>query len=186
SRAPGSAAPARRTPRCLRAVRVPRVQRPPPAGPPRSRFSPFVQPCRQTVPRSGRDEGLELADAALDRPETRALDPVDAELLHGARRAHRAGKPRPTEGGIVELPCPGEVAEEAAGERVAGTRGIAHLVERIRRRPEDAVRGEKERAVLGAFDDDGARTERAYFARSLEDIVRAAKLSRLGFVDGDD
>src|SRR5947207_2209346 len=150
-------------PRCLRAVRVPRVQRPPPAGPPRSRFSPLVQPPRQAVPRSRRDEGLELSDPTLDRCQIRALDPIDAELLDGEGRADGAVKDRAAERSIVELSGLREVAKEPSGERVAGARGVANLIERVRRRPEGPVRREKQRAVLGAFDDDGPRTEREYF-----------------------
>src|SRR5437867_2708159 len=155
-------------PRYLRAVRVPRVQRPPPAAPPPRQLSPFLPPFRQAVPLSRRDEGFELADAPLDRPNIGALDPVDAELLHGERGADGAVEDRPAQGAVIKLPRPGEVAEQPARERVARARGIAHFVERVGRRPENAVRGEKQGAVLGALDDDGARTEREYLACRFE------------------
>src|SRR5205809_381744 len=154
-------------PRCLRAVRVPRVQRPPPAGPPRSRFSTLLQPSGQEVPLSDRDEGPELADAPLDRRQVRALDAVDAERLDGERRADGAVKHRLAEGPVVERARPGEMAEQPARESVAGARGVAHLLERKGRRPEDALRGDEERAVLGALDDHGAGTEREYLPRRL-------------------
>src|SRR5256885_3988782 len=173
-------------PRCLRAARVPRVQRPPPAGPPRSRFSPFLQPSRQAVPRSGRDESLELADAPLDRSQIRALDPVDTELLDGERSADGSVKHGTAERPVVELARLSEVAEQPSREGVAGTPRVAHLVEGIGRRPEGAIRGEQQSAIFGTFDDHGAWTEPEYLLGGLEHVVRAAKLPRLGLVDGAD
>src|SRR5207302_6468029 len=90
------------------------------------------------------------------------------------------------EGRVVERARPGQVTEHAPRERVAGTGRVADLFERVRRRPEGPGPGQEERAVLGSLDHDGPRTEREDLARRLEDVVRPAKLARLGLVDGDD
>src|SRR5438309_7493950 len=172
--------------RCRRAARDPRVQRPPPAGPPRSRFSPFVQLSGQAVPGSRRNERLELPNAALDTGHIRPLDPVDAEVLHREGSADRTVKDGLAESAVIERSRAREVAEQPTRERVAGASGIAHLVERVRRRPEDPVGGQKERAVLSSLDDDGAGTESLDLACRPEHVVGAAELPRFGLVDGDD
>src|SRR2546421_188437 len=76
----------------------------------------------------------------LDRRRIRALDPVDADLLDGEGRADGAVEDRAAERSIVQRSRLREVAEQPSGERVAGARGVANLIERVRGRPEDPVR----------------------------------------------
>src|SRR5438309_8116652 len=93
---------------------------------------------------------------------------------------------RLAEGAVVELPRPGQMAEQSACERVACPRGVTDLFERVRRRTKQSIAGDEKRAVLGTFDDHGARTEPQYLACRLQHAMRAAKLPSFGFVDGDD
>src|SRR5437879_11893928 len=93
---------------------------------------------------------------------------------------------RLAEGAVVELPRPGQMAEQSACERVACPGGVTDLFERVRRRPKQSIAGDEKRAVLGTFDDHGARTEPQYLACRLQHALRAAKLPSFGRVDGDD
>ena len=53
----------------------------------------------------------------------------------------------------LRSPVAREIAHEAAGERIARAGRIEHVLERIRRREEDRVLREHERAVLALLDD---------------------------------
>src|SRR5206468_2731366 len=123
-------------------------------GPPRSRFSPLVQPSRQAVPGSRRYEGFELPHAPVDGSAIRALDPVHAEVLDRERRAYRPVEDSPAERRVVERPGAGQMAKHPAREGVPGTGRVADLIERVGRRPKDPVLRQEKRAVLGTFDDD--------------------------------
>ncbi len=48
-------------------------------------------------------------------------------------------------------------AQQSAGEGIARTGRIAHRLQRMGRREEDAIFGEQKGAILAALDDDGAR-----------------------------
>ena len=76
-----------------------------------------------------------------------------------------------------------EVAEEAAGEAVAGAGRVAHVVERDAGKGEEAVRGEEGRAVLALLGDDGARAELHRGAGGAGQVRLAGQLADLGVVD---
>ena len=76
-----------------------------------------------------------------------------------------------------------EVAEEAAGEAVAGAGRVAHVVEREAGQGEEALRGEQRRAVLALLGDDGARAELHHGAGGAGQVRLAGQLADLGVVD---
>src|SRR5674476_453105 len=96
-------------------------------------------------------EGDELAKLLDARGEILFRDLEEAvygEALDG-KGAHRASAHHcPAHRTLAQVSRSREVAEEAAGERVPGARGIEHALERIRRREEHALRVEHERAML--------------------------------------
>src|SRR5687767_6527391 len=96
------------------------------------------------------------------------LDALHAEPLDGERGTHDAVDERPPQVRVVGVAAAREVAEEAAGERVARAGRILDLLQREGRRPEGAALGEEHGAVLASLHDEGARAE-------LEDLTRSAQ-----------
>ena len=69
-----------------------------------------------------------------------------------------------------------EVAEEAAGEAVAGAGRVADVLERVAGQREEAVLGEQRRAVLALLGDDHARPHRHHRARGAGQVGLAGEL----------
>src|SRR5438067_581437 len=95
----------------------------------------------------------ELAVALLDVVAGDARQPVHAERLDG-ERGHR----RPMHKGTLDPPKRqvagrGEVAHEAAGERVASAGRVLDVFQEQRWRPKDALLGHQDDAVLALLDD---------------------------------
>ena len=76
-----------------------------------------------------------------------------------------------------------EVAEEAAGEAVAGAGRVAHVLEREAGQGEEAVLGEQRRAVLALLGDDRARAQLHHRAGGPGEVRLAGQLADLGVVD---
>src|SRR5690606_19384953 len=95
-----------------------------------------------------RRELAELAHAIVNLARRQAVEPLDAEPLD-RERSHRGAVDHcaPQMHGIARVGT-GEAAEEPAGERVARTGRIEHLLERIAGREKDEVLREQDRAVL--------------------------------------
>ena len=76
-----------------------------------------------------------------------------------------------------------QLAHEAAGEGVTGTRRVEDLFERKRRHGEHRVGGELNHPVLAALDEHPLRTHRQQPPRRLDDVALAAQQPRLFVVD---
>src|SRR5689334_21549522 len=90
-------------------------------------------------------------------PGSDRRDPRRTDSLHTERRRGRGVEHRAAERERRELGQPGEVTDEAAGERVARARRIDDVFEGDARSGEDAVIVEEERAVLAPLDDQAPR-----------------------------
>ena len=94
-----------------------------------------------------------------------------------ARRRVLSSSERP--GGV-------EVAEEAAGERVARARGVDDRLEREGREGEEAVLGEQRRAVLALLGDDHARPHLHHLARGAHEVRLLGEHAQLRVVQEQD
>ena len=90
---------------------------------------------------------------AADGEQARRADALDAEAPE--RRRRRTSPCGSTIG--RDLAARGQVAHEAARERVARARGVEHVFERVGRDEERARVVEEERAELAALDDEHLR-----------------------------
>ena len=79
----------------------------------------------------------------------------------------------------------GNVADEAAGERVAGPRGIDDLLERVGGQREEAVGGHEDGAVLALLGDDRRRPPGEDLARRGHQVRPPGELAHLGVVEHD-
>src|SRR4051812_25454270 len=98
------------------------------------------------VPRSARryafdrSHAPEIGEAVVDLLAREPLYALDPELLDVERRQHRAVGHRAPQRGVVDVAVlRGQVAEEAAGERVAGAGRVDHRLERVGRQGEEAL-----------------------------------------------
>ena len=121
---------------------------------------------------------------ASERAET-----IHAELLATETAHHGAVDDGAAQLGRIEIAVRGrntptcQIADEASGKAIAGTGGIEHRLERQRRREEDVIGVEVQRAVLAALDDHRPRSHRADRARRAHDVVLAREQARLAVVD---
>src|SRR2546430_16167438 len=91
-----------------------------------------------------------LNDPATTETSTLPL-PAPLPTSVRARAPHR-----PSMGPLL----PREVANDPAGERVAGAGRVVDGLERVGRHEEERAVGHQEGAVLAALDDDGSRADR--------------------------
>ena len=140
--------------------------------------------------RATADAGLELGhraqllEALVDLLAAQPRDPLGPELLDVEGGEHGAVAHRPPQLGVVELALDAvEVAEEAAGEAVAGAGRVAHVLEREAGQGEEAVLGEERGAVLALLGDHRARSHRHHRAGGAGEVRLAGQLADLGVVD---
>src|SRR5437867_2238058 len=76
----------------------------------------------------------ELGAALAHGRRVERLEPPDAEVLAGERGDRAAVDDRATQGRLLEVAGPGQVADERAGEAVAGAGRILDRLERVARR----------------------------------------------------
>ncbi len=129
---------------------------------------------------------MKLGDALLDVVGRDLEQSLDRELLDGERSHRRPVHHGATQARLGQIAATREIAHEAAGERVAGTGGIEHRLERIRRRKEDARRREHERAVLAFLDEHVLGPALHDPSRRLHEIELIGQLPRLGVVERDE
>ena len=138
-------------------------------------------------PRGG---GVELRhppqrlEALVDLLAAQPRDPLGPELLDVEGGEHGAVAHRPPQVGLVEVAVLAvEVAEEAAGEAVAGAGRVAHLLQREAGQGEEAVLGEERGAVLALLGDHRPRPQLHHRAGGPGQVGLAGQLADLGVVD---
>src|SRR4051812_33184862 len=132
-----------------------------------------------------RRAAVQLRDAGRDLLAAQGQHPLGPEGLDVERGQYGPVGHRPPQQRLVDLlvRVRGEVAHEAARERVAGARGVDDVGRRIGRQREVAVAREEGGAVLALLGDDDARAEVEHGARGAYEVRLVRELLELAVVE---
>src|SRR5580698_4345371 len=131
------------------------------------------------------------SETLIDLLSRERLHPFRTEALHRKGAHYATVKHGVRECLQCDLGLGGEVSEEAAGKRIAGTGGIHHLVQRQsgrakrhgyfarRRSVERLLTKERGRTVFAVLDDEGLWTHRQNLARGHDQVTVIGE--QLGF-----
>src|ERR1700682_4699673 len=128
-------------------------------------------------------ERAEVLITLLNVREDDLPQAIERELLDRERR-----EDAPEDSAAAKLPvrdvlARGEIAEEPAGERIAGAGRIEDVLQRIRRSGEDGVGRDHHDPVLSSLDDERLRPERKDLSAALHEVRLFRELPYFGLVD---
>src|ERR1022692_3053704 len=132
---------------------------------------------------------FELLIACLDFFTGQGAKTVYAEFLAAEAAHDRAVDHGAAQFGEIEIAvmgreaAAGQVADEAAGEGIAGAGGVEDVFQQIARHHEVLAAAEQDGAVFAALDDERVRTHFHDYGRGTPQIVFAGKLASLAIVD---
>src|SRR5205823_11017308 len=120
---------------------------------------------------------------AFNLAAIRLNDAAHTEVLDGERTEDTAVEHAFTQHVIPAVARARDGAEQATGEGITGTGGVAHGFQWVGRREEHAILREEQRSVLTALDDHRARSVGEDDVRRRRQKALARKLHRLFVVD---